>query len=227
MNFDAIRAELDQEMAWRVEEIKFFQNQGNLLNEEQKNRYRRALILILYSHFEGFCKFAFLHYVQILNRSGVRCRDANYALAAATLALAFHGLRDTQKKNPFYGRQLPDDPVLHRYAREREFMERMDDFTASVLRIPDEVVDTESNLKPNVLKATLYKLGLDPSQFEDIYSDVGQLVGLRNNIAHGATKKGIDQKLYDVYERAAFRVMTKVAEDIMEALKNSSYLRAR
>jgi hypothetical protein len=60
MDFDAIRAELDQEMAWRLEEVKFFQNQGNLLNEEQRNRYRRALILILYSHFEGFCKFAFL-----------------------------------------------------------------------------------------------------------------------------------------------------------------------
>jgi len=28
MNFDAIRAELDQEMAWRVEEIKFFQKLG-------------------------------------------------------------------------------------------------------------------------------------------------------------------------------------------------------
>ncbi len=101
----------------------------------------------------------------------------------------------------------------------------MEDFTSSVLCIPDEVVDTESNLKPNVLKAMLYKLGLDPSQFEDIYSDIGQLVGLRNNIAHGATKKGIDQKLYDTMRRAAFRpVMTKVAEDIMGALKNSSYL---
>jgi hypothetical protein len=147
-------------------------------------------------------------------------------LAAATLTLAFHGLRDTQKKNPLYGRQLPDDPVLHRFAREREFIERVDDFTSRVLCIPDEVVDTESNLKPNVLKTMLYKLGLDPSQFEDIYSDIGQLVGLRNNIAHGATKKGIDQKLYDAYEQAAFRVMNKVAEDIMEALKSSSYLRS-
>ena len=136
-----------------------------------------------------------------------------------------HGLRDTQRKNPLFGRQLPDDPALHRLAREREFIERMEDFTSSTLCIPDEVVDTESNLKPNVLKASLYKLGLDPSLFEDIYSDIGQLVGLRNNIAHGATKKGIDKKSYEVYELAAFRVMTKVADDIMAALKNRSYLR--
>jgi hypothetical protein len=137
MDFDAIRAELEQDLAWRVDEIRFLQNQGTTLEEDDKRRYRRALVLILYSHFEGFCKFSFLHYIRILNESGVKCSDASYALAAATLAMAFHGLRDTQRRSPLYLQKLPDDPGLHRFAREREFLERMGDFGNEVLAIPD------------------------------------------------------------------------------------------
>ena len=226
MDYEAIRAELDQDFAWRRDEIRFLQNQSRELDESEKRRYRRALILILYSHFEGYCKFALQHYARILNSAGVRCRDCTYALAAATLALAFEGLGDTQRKNPLYGRQLPDDAALHRFAREREFLEKIDEFGNRALEIPDEVIDTESNLKPAVLRAALYRLGLDPNQFEDIYSDVGKLEGLRNSIAHGATKQGVDDKTYSDYERAAVRVMEKIADDIMEALRTKAYLKA-
>jgi hypothetical protein len=225
VDFEAIRAELEQDLAWRVYEIRFLQNQGNTLGPDDKRRYRRALILILYSHFEGFCKFSFLHYIRILNATGVKCADANYALAAATLAIAFQGLRDTQRRNPLYLQKLPDDPSLHRFAREREFLERMQEFGKMVLEIPDEVVSFDSNLKPDILRIALYRLGLDPAQFDDIYSDIGKLVGLRNNIAHGATKGGVDAALYEAYEDAAFRVMNKIADDIMYALRNEAYLR--
>lgn len=225
MDFDAIQAELEQDKAWRLDELRFLQNQSQALNDDERRRYRRSLILILYSHFEGFCKFSFLHYIKVLNSSGVTCGEASSALAAATLALAFHGLRDTQRKNDLYDQRLPDDTTLHRFAREREFLEKLKDFESTGLSIPDEVVDTEANLKPSVLKAALFRLGLDPSQFDDIYADIGKLVGLRNNIAHGATKSGIDEGLYASYERAALRVMDKVADDIMGALKTKAYLR--
>lgn len=86
MDFDAIRAELEQDLAWRVEEVRFFHNQGISLNDENMRRYRRALILILYSHFEGFCKFCFLHYIKTLNGLGVKCSEANYALASCSNA---------------------------------------------------------------------------------------------------------------------------------------------
>lgn len=225
MDFDSIRAELEQDLAWRVDEIRFLQNQGSALGEDDKRRYRRALVLILYSHFEGFCKFSFLHYVRILNAVGVKCCDANYALAAATLAMAFQGLRDTQRRNPLYLQRLPDDPGLHRFAREREFLERIAEFGNKVLEVPDEVISLESNLKPEILRVALYRLGLDPTQFDDIYGEIGRLVGLRNSIAHGATRSGVDSTVYKSYESAAFRVMNKIADDIMDAVKNRAYLR--
>jgi MAE_28990/MAE_18760-like HEPN len=227
MDFDAIRAELEQDLAWRLDEIRFLQNQGSSLGRDDGRRYRRALILILYSHFEGFCKFAFLHYIRILNSTGVKCSDANHALAAATLAMAFQGLRDTQRRNTLYQHKLPDDPVLHRFAREREFLERLDEFESQILDIPDEVVSLEANLKPDVLRVALYRLGLDPAQFDDVYAEIGQLVGLRNNIAHGATRSGVDVTLYESYEKAALRVMNKIADDVMEALRNRALLYPR
>ena len=82
MDFNSIRAELEQDLAWRVDEIRFLQNQGSALGEDDKRRYRRALVLILYSHFEGFCKFSFSHYVRILNAVGVKCCDAKLCFSS-------------------------------------------------------------------------------------------------------------------------------------------------
>lgn len=121
---------------------------------------------------------------------------------------------------------MPDDPILHRFAREQEFIERIRDFDGRLLNIPDDAIDTEANLRPDILKAALYRLGLDPLQFENIHSEISMLVGLRNNIAHGATKQGVDEKLYEGYEKAAFRVMEKIAADIMEAIESKAYLRS-
>ena len=73
MDFDSIRAELEQDLAWRVDEIRFLQNQGSALGEDDKRRYRRALVLILYSHFEGIAnfhsRFAFGYRIAV----GVKC----------------------------------------------------------------------------------------------------------------------------------------------------------
>jgi hypothetical protein len=225
MDFAAIRSELDQDFSWRIEELKFFQNQAASLSDEQKSRFRRALVLILYSHFEGFCKFALLHYIRILNSTNMKCGEATHALAAASLAQVFHGLRDTQRRNPHYTARLPEDETLHRFAREKEFIEKLDNFINLPLAIPDSAIDTESNLKPDVLKKVLYRLGFDPMQFEDVYADIGKLVGLRNNIAHGATKAGVSEKTYAEYEKAAMRVMNKIVADVMDALRSKIYLK--
>ena len=128
MDLDIVRAELEQDLSWRLDEVRFLQNQAASLDDQSVSRYRRALVLILYSHFEGYCKFCFLHYIKTLNNLGIKCSEANEALAAATLSLAFQGLRDTQRKNPLFRRQLPDDPALHRFAREREFVAEVAQF---------------------------------------------------------------------------------------------------
>src|SRR6266849_5075140 len=99
MNVAELRAELESDRAWREEELLAFQNRGALIEDDsERDRYRRALVVLLYAHYEGYCKFAFSSYVAVINSSGVRCGDADYAVAAASLSEAFHALSNPEKK---------------------------------------------------------------------------------------------------------------------------------
>ncbi|MCI8917415.1 MAG: hypothetical protein HFH29_01340 [Eubacterium sp.] len=65
MTADELRAALEIELAWRQEELAFFKNQLNEIAEEHKNKYRKSLVLILYSHLEGYIKFVCRHIYSI------------------------------------------------------------------------------------------------------------------------------------------------------------------
>jgi hypothetical protein len=226
MNLENLWAEIEAEQAWRIDEIRFFQNQlVHLTDEGEKERFRRALVLLLYAHFEGFCKFALLHYVSAVNSTGITCREANNALVAASLAEMFQELRNPDKKSSIFRADLPDDAKLHRFARDREFVERAADFYSTNVNIPDGVVDTESNLKPIVLRKNLYRLGFQHDQFETIEGKIHWLLEDRNKISHGELKSGVQVTRYEKLREAAFLIMNTIKSDVMRALENKEYLR--
>lgn len=226
MNLADLRAELEANQAWRRDEIRFFQNHMVWINaEEKQDQYRRALVLILYAHFEGFCKFALALYVNAVNNAMIKCSEANPAIAAASLANLFRDLRDPQRKSEVFRRELPDDTQLHRFARDREFVERAFDFAERLVNIPDHVVDTESNLSPVTLQKNLYRLGLPHDLFEDFKGDVYRLLGYRNQIAHGELQSGIEHQTYEALRDATFTIMDEVTREIMRALQEEHYRR--
>src|SRR5262245_48557059 len=74
MNLADVRAELEEELAWRKEEIRFLKNQmTEMKTEDERERFRRALVVMLYSHFEGYWRAAFSTYVKALNSTNTRC----------------------------------------------------------------------------------------------------------------------------------------------------------
>lgn len=227
MNIAQLWAELENDQAWRQREIRFFQNQSaKLESEKEQNQFRRPLILLLYAHFEGFCKFALSLYVKAINEEGIKCSDADYAIAAASLADLFRTLRNPEKKCEDFRRSLPNDTVLHRFARDREFIERINLFDKRTVNIPDHVVDTESNLKPVVLRKNLYRLGFPHDQFEDIEGKIHLLLKYRNKIAHGELLTGIDREKYERLKDATYKVIDRIKRDVMHSLQNKQYLRA-
>ncbi|AOB32799.1 hypothetical protein AKI39_21755 [Bordetella sp. H567] len=220
------RAQLEAELAWRLDEIRFFQNQCSVIdNEESQNKFRRALILLLYSNFEGLCKFAFTLYVTAINAEGVTCKFASRAVAAAALSEMFHYLRDANGKlQNFKKMGMPDDKELHRYGREREFFENAAEIMEKVVVIPEKVVDAESNLNPQILRKILYRLGLPHDQFVALEDAIEQLLILRNRIAHGETKEGIRERTYERFRDSAFRIMNDIIISISTAFADRHYL---
>src|ERR1017187_9532491 len=110
MSIADVRAELEADRAWREDEIRFFQNQGADLDDtSEQEQYRRALVLLLYAHFDGFCKFALTVYVNAINGEGITCAAASHAIAAASLADVFMALRDQNSKCAEFQNSAPDD----------------------------------------------------------------------------------------------------------------------
>jgi hypothetical protein len=226
MNLAGLRAQLEADQAWREDEIRALHNRGAAIeNEEELKQYRRALVLLLYAHYEGFCKFALSLYADAVNQSGVLCGEASYAIAAASLGDLFQSLRSPQAKCKLFRRTLPDDSRLHQFAREREFVELSSEFDKRPVRIPDDVVDTESNLWPIVLKKNLYRLGLSHDQFEQYDGEIHKLLNVRNGIAHGSFKDGIATKLYEELRTATTTIMSGLSASIMKALSERAYAR--
>ncbi len=226
MDIAAFRAQLEADWAWRIDELRFFQNIGAAIADtEGENRYRRVLVLMLYAHFEGFCKVALGAYVNSVNRLGVICGEASYAIAAAGLADLFRELRNPTRKSDLFRRMLPDDAKLHRFARDREFMELADHFAERPVKIPDYVVDTESNLTPIVLRKNLFRLGFEHDLFKHLEADVNRLLAYRNDIAHGAAKDGLDRKTYEKLRAAVIEIAREVIVLIAQSFREKKYLR--
>jgi hypothetical protein len=226
MNLPKLYAELEADREWREDEIRAFQNYvAKLDSAGDRKRYRRALVLLLYAHYEGFCKFALTLYVSAVNQSGILCGQADYALAAASLAGLFRDLRNPNKKSDIFRRPLPDDSKLHQFAREREFVERTTDLEKLPVNITDDVVDTESNLSPVVLKKNLYRLGLPHEEFDSHRDDINRLLNIRNGISHGSLKDGVEHPLYVQLRSSIYSVMSGVSLGVRKALSETSYVR--
>lgn len=226
MNVADVRAEMEGDLSWRQDEIRFLQNQSVLLaSVDQQDQFRRAMIVLLYAHFEGYCKFALSVYVNVVNQAGLPCRDANVALAAASLGDVLAALRNPSSKCDEFRNALPDDSGLHLFAREREFVEKTAGLEARRVTIPDGVVDMESNLKPVVLRKNLYRLGLPIDTFESVEGPINRLLNSRNKIAHGESKSGVPLKSYEEVRDAVYQVMQSLTIEVTKAIIEQKFLR--
>jgi len=226
MNLAELWAEIEHEYTWRDDEIRFLDNcTSKLLDEGSQKRFRRATILMLYAHLEGFCVFAFRHFIRAINAEKIAAQDANVAIAAAACSKAFAAMRDSNTKCELFKNALPDDSKLHRIARDQEFVERFAEVAGMEIVLEDEIIDTESNLRPVVLRKNLYLLGLPHDTFKHLDGTIHQLLKLRNKIAHGERKDGIDASEFNVLKHAVREVMRDVKSLIMKHLTNQTFLR--
>lgn len=228
MNIEEVRAQLEEELTWRLNEIRFFQNQLSYIRKvEEKNRYRKALVVMLYSHFEGFCKIALSIYATTINQESLVCSGVTDEIVAASLAAVFYDFENTDRKSDIFKRDLPDDTRLYRFARQVELISILEKIWALPVNIPvDFVVATEANLKPAVMRKILYRLGLPHDAFKDNEGKIHSLLNYRNNISHGTIKDGINEITYQGIHTATIEIMSSLIKILMGALSSAKYLRA-
>ncbi len=221
-----LRAEMETEREWREREMRSLRNNvAALATEDQRRVARKALVVMLYAHFEGGAKALLSMYVNRLNALSLRVADVAPSLGAAALSDLFRALRDANAKCKDFAKALPDDTALHRFARDREFVEVAWQIAGRTVQInADDLVDTESNLKPVVLKKILYRLGLDAKLAEPWEGAIHQLLHRRNDIAHGTAKDGLEEQDYTSLERAVTLVVDDLVKAICAAVMKQEYL---
>jgi RiboL-PSP-HEPN len=219
-----VRGELEAEQTWRRDEIRFLRNQiANMQSDAEKDKYRRSLVVMLYAHYEGFCKAALLQYVRAVNVANLRCGEAISAIVASSWIHIFKEIENADTKSRIFRALLPDDTQLHRLARRRHFIEQIDEFRQMPATLPEEAVDVEDNLSPIVMKKVLFRVGIDHDAFAYHDGDIHMLLRRRNNIAHGVERNGIDEKSYEKIETAVFAIMDDLMGLVVEAVKNESF----
>jgi len=180
---------------------------------------------MLYAHYEGFSKFVFLQYVKAVNDSGVMCEEETSSIIVGTWERIFTALQTGDQKSSVFRSKLSNDTRLHHFARRRDFIEQFSDFSRQIVQISDDAIETESNLRPIVMKKNLYLLGLDHDVFSDHDGDIIHLINRRNNIAHELDRNGLDEREYALLESTVFKIMDDLMEIIMEAIQKQRYRR--
>lgn len=224
MTANELREELETELAWRQEELAFFKNQLNEIAENNKNKYRKGLVLILYSHMEGYIKICLQTYIHYINSQELNRNDVSTGLMVASMHKEFMAYENLDRKYEIFRRELPEDAHLHRLYRRVDFIENIEGFKSQKLVIDDNIVDTASNLRYIVLQKNLYKLGLPVDLFNDYHNDIDALVNRRNSIAHGNFHAGVTENEFASWENKVSGILSGVTMLIYDYANNKKYL---
>ena len=225
MTADDFRAELEAELAWRQEDLAFFKNQlNNFSDETERVKYRKSLVLILYSHMEGYIKIALLTYIKYINSQCLQRKDVSPSLIAASMDSEFNAYDNFDRKCGIFHRKLPDDSALHRFCRRVDFLDQLEDFKNAPLIIEDSVVNTESNLRYIVLQKNLYKIGLPTEMFAQHSYDIDSFVNRRNAIAHGNSRSGITSEEYSKWDERVNSIMSNITMMLYKYVNDERYL---
>jgi len=228
MTVNEVWAQLETDMKWRQDELRALSNlQMTMKDNVEKGRLRRVLLVMLYAHAEGFCKIAFLTYINAVNKVAMTCSSAIEPLVAAAFSDVFHALTYGDPKQKVFPLPPPPDNKLIIFARQREFITELPRLLARPLEIPDTAVNTEDNLTSHVVKRNLYRLGFPEDLLSSYDAELDELVKRRNNIAHGADSDPVKESDYERLRKAVFQAMDELTLGVVSAVENTNFLRTR
>lgn len=220
--------EVEEDLWWRSDEIRFFHNcVERLEGSQERERLRRALVLFLYGHLEGHFRFVLLVYVAAVNSRRLRCGEACDPLVSSAAGDLLSAVRSSNRRVEFEYVEEPQESRVRSIARDQELVARFRALDDEVLVVPDGAVATESNLKPRVVLRALHRLGLEYGFVEQWEGELQHLLRLRNAIAHGDERRGVSEEKYGKLRVAVMALMREVRVGVMRALEKESYRRAR
>ena len=142
-----LQENIDNEIAQRRKEL--LNLKGMLLNAKAKNELllAKCLVVIAYSHWEGFVKNATRVYMKYVKFQGLTPNQYSQELRSSLM------YRQIMKTN---------DSVVNKIVLTEDFLYNNKPLVVD----EDDLCDTESNLNYDILKKILYNIGLRSNAFD-------------------------------------------------------------
>jgi hypothetical protein len=200
---------LEQELDWREGELASLKILAVTMNNDS-TRYSallRCLVVMLYAHYEGFCKFAWDFYLESIEKQSLTRNQCCETITIFSLKKTFKRVANDLSPKSLW--QFFSEDLHHVLNEELKF---------------ELELETKSNLWPNLLQSNLEEINLCCPIIDSHRQILKGLVNRRNDIAHGKSNiiKSIQE--YEQYEKAVIEVMYELALTIMESLDSQSYL---
>lgn len=201
---------LDHDISWRIHEISFLKKTLRSANQKRKNSIVRAILPLLYAHWEGFVKKAASSYLEYVSNLRLCYCELNDSFIAIGLGNKFssHGV----KTKSIFGHLLSISFIT------KELSEKA--------KLPSaKIIDTKSNLNSSVLVEIFSTIGIDISNYQTKFNFIDQrLIKKRNSIAHG---EFLDIDEYDLISTIdeVITLLRSVKNDIQNAVALKMYLK--
>ncbi len=203
-----LQSVLDEELAWRVQEMQnmrlIIHNQSGLM----KSPLLRSAVPILYAHWEGFVKKAAISYSYYLNGQRV---------TFGQMKDCFSGLQALQ-----HVRSMAD--LKTKIFASSDILQKINGISnkRAVLKLDKHITEI-GNLNYDLFEQILLFLSIDPRPYSGrkIFIDE-KLLSSRNSIAHGESLP-VDQPAFDNLHSEVIELIRSVKTDIENAAVTNNY----
>ncbi|NER20270.1 MAG: hypothetical protein F6J96_05975 [Symploca sp. SIO1C2] len=168
---EQLNDKLSSDLLWRKKELTEVKSlvESKNISEQRHRALIRSGVCILYSHWEGFVKFAANSYLEYVRLQRLTYRELSTNFLALAMKERLKEAKDTNKPSLYI-------PVCDFFLSELD----------QRCSLPKDIVSTASNLSSEILKEITALLGIDFSEYsrKSVLIDT-KLLKTRNTIAHG------------------------------------------
>jgi len=169
--FDILSNKVTEEFSWRRKELTLLKSKIPETKNSLQTAMIRAILPLLYAHWEGFIKITLSYYLEYVSNKGLKHRELKNQFVALSLQKKIGDLKENSIE------------------AKTKIIEFIISSSENQSNIPTKnIINTRSNLKFDVLEEILFIMALNDSYLETKKDLVNDLVNERNHIAHGEHK---------------------------------------
>ena len=201
---------INSDIAWRKKEITSLIFLIEKARKHEKTILMKSALVLFYSHWEGHIKNCSIAYINFLNHQGIQ---------HSLLKENFHHLS--------LGENFRNGFSISKVQHQIKLYEYLSIIPNEKFKVKEgNVIDTNSNLKYDILDTILLQLGLNSTLFiqkEHFINEI--LLSNRNAIAHGELRD--NKSIEDAYNEVKEHLLPLIEEFntlVSNAVASSSYL---